>query len=219
VPNAGVTLASNPPEDSRTGNTFFYQADGTFTITATSGSIAGEPPLTASLTVTVDGQGPVIACLQPIDGGMVNASPGSLQFQGTVNSSRGIAAFTVNGDDVTVVEGAFSTPIATTFGLNVVDLAVVDSAGLTAHKICSFVLSPTWATEGQLTGNTVMLRASQSAIDDNSRAGALNSLDDLLFAVVNAAALHDALHQQSVEAGRVRSADRDIRHRELHDQQ
>ena len=43
--------------------------------------------LTASLTVTVDGEGPVIACLQPIDGGMVNASPGVLAFQGTVNSS------------------------------------------------------------------------------------------------------------------------------------
>lgn len=195
VPNAVVTLASDPAEDSRTGNTFVYQADGTFTITATADPIAGEPPLTASLIVTVDGQGPAIACLQPIDGGMVNAAPGSsLLFQGTVNSSRGISAFTVNGVDTPVVEGSFSTSIATAFGLNVVDLSVVDSAGLTAHKICSFVLSATWASESQLTANTVTLKAVQSAIDDNSRAGALNSFDDLLHAVINSSDLRDTLH-------------------------
>jgi hypothetical protein len=194
VPNAAVTLVSNPPEDSRTGNTFVYQADGTFTITATSASIGGEPPLTASLTVTIDGEGAAIACLSPIDGGMITASPGSsLLFRGTVNSSHGVSAFTVNGADVAIVEGAFATPITTTFGLNVVDLAAVDSAGLTAHKICSFVVSSSWAPEGLLVSDTISLKAVQGAIDDFSRANAIGSFGDLLHAVVNSQAAHDAV--------------------------
>lgn len=194
VSNAPVTLVSDPPEDSRIGDTFVYQSDGTFTITATSDSIGGEAPLSAAVTVTVDGEGPAIACLSPIDGGMINFTPGAtLQFQGTVNSSRGVSAFTVNGTDVPVVEGAFSTPITTRFGLNAVDLAVVDSAGLTAHKICSFVVSSSWAQENQLLADTISLKAIQGAIDDFNRGNGINSFGDLLHAVINSERMRDTV--------------------------
>lgn len=191
VPGAEVTLTSTPAEDARAGTTFVYQSDGTFTIAATA-DVAGET-LTASLAVTVAGQGPAIACTQPFDGAMVTGAPGSLLLHGTVNSTHGITAFTVNGADVAVVDGSFAAAIGTAWGLNVVNLSVVDNNGTTARQTCSFVLSTTWASEEQFIADTVSLKMTQPAFDDFNRGNAIGSFADLLFAAVNAGPVRDAL--------------------------
>ena len=194
VPGAVVTFESSPAEDDRAGNTFVYQSDGTFTITATA-AVTGES-LTASLLLTVQGQGPVIACTQPFDGAMLNGEPGTtLLFQGTVNSTNGVAHFAVNGVDVPVVDGAFSTPIVAAWGLNIVTLDSLDDVGTPAQKVCSFVLSNTWASEQLPTADTVSLKLVQSAVDDLSRADELDSLGDILHAIVNSDVAAETLHR------------------------
>src|SRR5687768_5982793 len=188
-----VTLASSPAEDGRAGNTFVYQSDGAFTITATA-SPDGET-LTATLTITVEGQGPAISCTQPFDGAMVNATPGSLLvLQGTVNSANGISEISVNGVPVTVVGDAFSATINTVRGLNVVTLAVVDGAGIPARQTCSFVLSDTWVREDETAGDAISLKLVQTAIDDVNRGDGVSSLADMLFAVINGSQVRDTLH-------------------------
>ena len=195
VPNAAVTLESTPAEDSRTGNTFIYHSDGTFTITAT-GEGGGQPPVSASLTLTVHGAGASITCAAPFDGGMINATPGAmLAVTGSVSSINGISQFTVNGTDAGVAaDGTFSAAITSQWGLNTVDLALIDNSGLQARQLCSFIVANRWTAEGQLTANTVMLKLAQSAIDDTVRAGGINSFADILHTVLNSAALRDSLH-------------------------
>ena len=192
VSNAAVTLASTPSEDARVGDTFIYESDGTFTITATANP-DGET-LTASIALTVQGQGPVAACTQPVDGAMLDRAPGPLTLQGSVNSSNGISQFTVNGENVTVIDGAFTTTINAAWGLNVVSLMVVDNAGTAAQRTCAFVLSDTWAGEDQPAADTISLKLVQAAIDDATRMDGVDSLDDMLFAVINGSRARDTLH-------------------------
>jgi hypothetical protein len=186
-----VTLASHPAEDGRVANTFVYQSDGTFTVTATA-TPDGET-LTAAVTMTVEGQGPAIACTQPFNGAMVNGVPGSLLLQGTVNSGNGISEVTVNGAAVTVSGDSFSATINTVWGLNVVTLAVVDGAGMPARTTCSFVLADSWVPEDQHAGDAISLKLVQSAVDDNNRANAVNSFADILHAVINSASIGSTL--------------------------
>lgn len=193
VPGAAVALVSDPAEDARAGNTFVYHSDGTFTITATAEPIAGEP-LTASVAVTVQGHGTLLACTQPFDGAMVQGVPGSMILQGTVDSTNGVSHVTVNGTEVAVSDGTFSTAISTAWGLNVVTLAAVDNAGATARKVCSFVVSQTWVPEDQINVDTVSLKLVQGAVDDFNRSSALNSLGDILSAIVNADGSRQTLH-------------------------
>ena len=199
VANADVTLESTPAEDARIGNTFIYESDGTFTITATANP-DGEA-LTASIAITVHGQGPVAACTHPVDGAMLQRSPGPLTLQGTVNSSNGIAQFTVNGEDVAVIDGAFTTTIDAAWGLNLASLIVVDNAGTAVKRTCAFVLSDRWVREDHLASDTISMKLVQSAIDDNNRAGGVNSFADMLFAVINGSHVGNTLHNALLAAG------------------
>lgn len=193
IPNAVVALASTPAEDSRTGDTFVYHSDGTYTITATA-EAAGQPSSTASITLTVQGAGTTIACAPGFDNRMITGTPGPLAFGGSVSSVNGISQFTVNGADVAVAaDGTFTTSITAGWGVNTVILALVDNAGLQTQQVCSFLLSNIWVEEDQFNANSVMLRNAQAAIDDISRAGGINSVGDVLFGVLNSVTLRDTL--------------------------
>ena len=194
VPNAVVTLQSTPVEDSRTGDTFVYHADGTFTITATA-EAGGQPPMTASLTITVQRAGATIACAPQFDGGMITLAPGAaVVFSGSVNSVNGISHFNVNGAEVGVeADGTFTTSINSVWGVNTIELALVDNSGLQTRRLCSFVSSAQWVNETQFDNDSVMLRNAQGSIDDNNRAGGINSFADFLHAVINSAPVRDTL--------------------------
>jgi hypothetical protein len=193
IPGVVADLVSDPAADSRTGSTFVFQADGLYTITA-SVDQNGET-ITAAVQLQVQGRGPTITCSNPIDGGFLNLAPGAaLTLAGSVNNIAGVTTFTVNGQPVAVgADGGFSTPISTRWGLNFVDLALVDSAGRSARRTCTFMVSNLWAAEGGLQSDTVSFKAVQSAIDDGNRAGAINSFGDLLYAVLNSGDLPNTL--------------------------
>jgi IPT/TIG domain/Glucodextranase, domain B len=192
VPGATADLESDPAADSRIGDTFVYQADGLYTITARVDR-NGES-FTASVQLRVEGRGPTITCSNPLDGGFVNGAPGTaLPLRGSVSNVTGVTTFTVNGQPVALgADGGFSTSISTRFGLNFVDVALVDDAGRPARRTCTFLLSDTWAPENSLMSNIVSFKATQAAVDDSNRSGAINSLGDLLYVVANSAGLPNA---------------------------
>jgi hypothetical protein len=210
VPGVIPDLVSEPPADARVGNTFVYLTDGIYEITATAAADGGGP-IVASLAIRVEGHGPTIACTQPIDGAILNATPGStISFTGSVASLDGVTAFTVNGTPVAVdAAGTFTTPISAIWGMNFVDLEVVDGSGRPSNRTCSFLLSSSWAPEHMLLSNTVMFRAAQAAIDDGSRAGGasgVNSFADILAVVLNAQGLRDTLHAALLAADPLKPA-------------
>lgn len=211
VPNAVVTLASTPAEDSRTGNTFIYDTDGTYTITAV-GEGGGQPAVTASLTLTVRGAGATITCAPPFDGGMINSSPGSLlSFAGSVSSVNGVSQFTVDGTDVPVgSDGTFTTTIPAAWGLNAVDLALVDNSGLETRQLCSFLASDRWVAEGDVDDNSIMFRNAQGAIDDGSRAGSINSFADVVYILINSPSVHSALDSALLAANPLKPSSCDV---------
>jgi hypothetical protein len=199
VPIAGVPidLVSTPPADARDGNTFTYLNDGIYTITATAvGVLINGAPVTASVQIRVGEVSRRLMCQTPFDGGLVTAPPGSsITLTGSVDLSQGLTGFFVNGTPVSVnATGGFSVAIATQWGLNFADLRLIDGAGAEVREICSFLLSSTWAPDTHQQANTVSLRLAQSAVDDVGRAGAAESLGDILHTVLNSAALADTLH-------------------------
>ncbi|MEO8846391.1 MAG: hypothetical protein ABI591_18765 [Kofleriaceae bacterium] len=149
----------------------------------------------ADLDLIVNTSGPKITCGAPVDASMLNLSPGSsLTFTGSAVDTNGTMAVTVNGTPVTVDgNGGFSTAVTTRFGINFVEIKATDDYGLDTVKVCTFLVASQWAGFNVPYSDTVSLRLAQSAIDDGSRAGQINSLGDLLNTVANSAGLHTAL--------------------------
>jgi len=203
ISNASVELTSNPAANQQVGNRFVYMADGVYTVTATVlGDTEGGLPVTASLTVTVDGHGPAIACDSPLDGAILDQTPGSvLTVQGSVTDMSGVAEFRLNGAAAPVdASGAFAVPLTSGWGINFVDLAAVDTVGRETRRTCAFLLSDTWAPDSGTLSDTISLRARQAAFDDGSRAGGLNSFTDLLHTVLSSNGLRDTLHTNLLAA-------------------
>ena len=84
--------------------------------------------------------------------------------------------------------------------MNHVDIEATDTLGNVRRELCTFVVADRFVDEGALLANSVMLRMAQSAVDDNSRAGAINSIDDILAAVLNSQGLRDTLHSALLAA-------------------
>jgi Bacterial Ig-like domain/IPT/TIG domain/Glucodextranase, domain B/Galactose oxidase, central domain len=209
VPGAVAELVSVPAPSSRVGSTFVFQANGSYTITAT--VTAGGQPITAATRITVDGTLSTITCGEPFDGAFLNRAPGPVTVTGAVSTQGGVGTLTVNGSPVTVgASGAFSTTVTAVRGINFVDLAATDASGNSARRTCAFMLGDVWAPEGQFLSNGVSFRAAQAAIDDGNRAGAVNSLGDILALVVSSTGLRDAVHARLQAANPFKPASCDL---------
>lgn len=140
-----------------------------------------------------------LACVYPADGATVNIAPGSsLTFRGSATDPDGVARVTVNGVEVPrSTDGSFTSALTTRFGLNFVDLQATDSNGQESRQTCSFLAADRWAPEATPSNDTVVLRLAQAAFDDGARGGAVNSMADIVAAMVNspqlAATAHSAL--------------------------
>ncbi|HXJ34122.1 MAG TPA: hypothetical protein VMS22_08775 [Candidatus Eisenbacteria bacterium] len=140
--------------------------------------------------------GPItILCQSPGDAEMLDLPPGStLDFHGHAFHPVGIDTVTVNGTPVPVgADGSFSLPITTDFGINFVDIVATNAVGEQRAATCAFLAAGSFAAEDVILDNDVMLRLGQAAIDDNSRAGSINSVDDVLGAILNSAGLLNTL--------------------------
>jgi hypothetical protein len=181
-----------------------FLADGTYTLTATvTPPTQDDIPLTASVMVTVDSSGPVIGCGSPANAAILNQAPGSsVTFNGTVSDASGVASVRVNGTNVAVNgSGGFSRAITSVFGINFVEVAATDTNGVETTRLCSFLLADQWAPpNASLYNDTVALRLAQAAIDDGNRSAPINSLGDILHAVLNSNGLRTTLHNALLAA-------------------
>jgi hypothetical protein len=203
VPNAQVIKTSanvtgSGPTNQIGFDRFSYGGDGLYRVTGTvSGPTDGNVVLSGTVDILVDSNGPDIRCDSPGDGTVVVLSPGApVTFHGSVSDVNGLAAggVMVNGNPVNVAgDGSFQLDVTTTYGINFIDLVATDANGQQNSRTCAFLVADRFVNEGALLDNSVMLRLAQSAVDDNSRAGAINSLDDILSIVLNSPGLASTL--------------------------
>lgn len=196
VPDAPISYASAPSASATLGSSHFqYLNGGFYTVTATvpTPTSTGQP-LTSSLQIEVGGIGPTIECDSPLDGAMLDKAPGSsVTFSGTVQSPNGGVTVTVNGAPATLSGSGFSAPITTRFGVNFAEIVAKDKNGAESTRTCSFLVANQWASETQLYSDTIDLKLTQTAVDDNNRNNGLNSFADILYAVANSAGLENTI--------------------------
>jgi hypothetical protein len=182
---------------------FRFLRDGRYVLTATvAPPTQDDIPLTASTEVIVDGNGPAIDCEDPLDGAILDLTPGgTLTFRGSVSDLTGILEARVNGTPVTLGRGgAFSTTLTTRYGINFVDISAVDGTGRESSRTCAFLVANTWAPDDRTASDMLSLRLRQAAFDDTVRTGGLNSLADVLHTVLNSSGLRDTLHTSLLAA-------------------
>lgn len=196
VPDAIVDMVSEPAaDDTLGGNRFRYFEDGTYVVTATvAPPTQDDALLQGQVTIVVNGNGPQIQCTGPRDGDMIVAAPGStITVTGAVDDASGVSEVRVNGNLATLEGGNFRADVTTQFGINFVDVVARDSFGAESTATCAFLASARYADPGAILGDVLSLKLRQEAIDDNNRGDALDSLNDLLHAVLNSAGLRNQL--------------------------
>lgn len=203
ITDVEVPTVSEPPGQALGGGRYRYFEDGRYEVTATVlPPTEGDVPLVASTEIVVDGSGPAIRCDDPVDGGILNVAPGTtITFRGSVDDQTGVGTVRVNGSWIPIeADGSFATPIVTRFGINFVDLAAVDGTGRETSRTCAFLVADTWAPDDRTFSDTVSLRLRQAAIDDSNRSDGLDSLADILHAVLNSQGLRNQLHMALLAA-------------------
>jgi hypothetical protein len=172
-----------------------FDADGVYTVRVqVAGETEGGAELSQELSIRVDGTGPSLDCVEPLNGQMLDRTPGRMLFRGRVSDLSVISEVRVDGSPVTVAaDGTFSAMVDAAYGINTVRLSGVDSGGVEDTALCSFLLSDSWGDEAEGIGSPVSFAVRQQAVDDSSRAGATTSLGDLLHTAINSAGLASSL--------------------------
>lgn len=178
------SLGANPFGNGR----YRFDAEGTFIVTLqVDGPTQGGQAVQTSVAVTINGDGPGINCDNPLDGTMVDMSPGALAtFEGSVADANGVDTLLINGSAVTVeADGTFSTLVSTQWGINFVEIVATDQFGEENSRTCSFLVSDYYSSQSTYMDDAVALKLRQPAVDDGSRVGGITSLADLLHTVLN----------------------------------
>lgn len=207
VTKTAVPTVGNGPATQLGQGTWRLDAEGRYLVTATvTGATDMNLPVSASVELIVNSRGPAISCTN--DAGMINMTPGNAYVvSGNANDAAGVASLTVNGAAVSVAsDGSWATQITTRFGMNFVDITATDGFGEPTTKVCTFLIANRYgsvATNATI-GDTVSLKMTQEAVDDNNRNDGLDSLDDILYAVINSAGLSNSLHNSLLAANPIK---------------
>jgi hypothetical protein len=179
-----------------------FDAEGVYTATvAVDGPTFQGISLTRSTRIVVNSEGPSIQCDNPVDGSMLQATPGgAITLTGSVSDVNGVQAVTVNGSGASLNGGTFSAQVSTRFGINFAEVVARDQFGEENSITCSFLVAPRFNAENGFIDDSVMLKLRQPAIDDNNPSD-LDSLNDLLHAVVNSPGLATELENGLTSGG------------------
>lgn len=144
--------------------------------------------------VLVNSLGPAITCAN--DASMLMRTPGTtLTVTGQANDANGVASLTVNGNPVAIgTDGSFSAQITTRFGMNFVHVSATDSLGEPTSKVCTFLISGSYANASQPIDDTVTLKLTQPAVDDGNRSAPINSFGELLYTIINSSGMSNTIH-------------------------
>lgn len=143
----------------------------------------GGAEVSDSVTVLVDTTAPEIVIDWPARGEIVSGAPGApITVRGhVVEVGAGLSSLTLAGQTVTVdASGAFTFPLATSWGINLIEGNATDGAGNRRELAQSFELatryrqaSPGRVQSGKIASG-VVVRLGQAVLDDNA-----SDVDDL----------------------------------------
>ncbi len=196
VPDAQVAHQVNPSANQFGRARWEFNQEGTYNVAAeVTGQTKGGMTLEASSEITVNGEGPTIECDSPSHAATVDAAPGDpVKLAGTVRDAHDVDSLTVDGNSVNVRSGgSFSTNLDTRYGINFVDITATDSYGEENSRTCAFLIADNWQAEDEYMTGAVSLLLGQDALDDGYASSLLNSLMDIVDAVLESQGLLDEL--------------------------
>lgn len=129
-----VTINGTPVAVSGgTASTTLQLTEGDTEIVAIATDRAGNTT-TASVSVTYDAGAPVITVTAPTEGAATNQT--TITTTGTViEDATGVESFTINGNEIELIDDAFSVEIDLTEGANVIEYSATDGSGQTGSVI------------------------------------------------------------------------------------
>ena len=204
IDDAPIIFTSMPEGVEFGTGRFRYLDEGLYTVTAiVDGPTHMGAMLSGSVDILVNGTGPAIDCVSPAYGSQVDTAPGStVTFQGMLSDTNGALDVSVNGSLVNLeADGSFSRDITVRYGMNFVDVTGTDSFGEQNSRTCVFQVSDNWSPESELVADSLTLKLTQNAIDDSVANDGLDSLNDVLLAILNSNGLILTLHDALVALG------------------
>jgi hypothetical protein len=179
-PNYPVNISSAPVLNGFGPRRYRLEEEGIFQIQVAVPDT--EPVLSAQLEVMVDDRGPVVDCDAPAFGSILTAQDGErISLNGSVDDLSGVTAIMVDGTPISFDGGtSFSTSIATTPGLNIVEVEATDGLGQSSRSLCGFFVAPQYEQGSRVVDGTIALDLRQGAIDDGDNGAQINSFGDLV---------------------------------------
>jgi hypothetical protein len=161
-------------------------------VCTTGPTVTGEP-LCATTAILVDAGGPSVGCTAPEPAAMV-LTDAPVRLEGQVGDVAGVEQVTVDGVPVPVdPSGRFSVEVAPHWGLNVHDVVATDAVGNANSTFCTYFAADRYHPENEPLLDAIQLVLTQGAVDDGPPDRPLNSLTDLLRAVIDSQGLIDTL--------------------------
>lgn len=169
-------------------------AEGRYTLeVCTTGPTASGMPLCAAANILVDAGGPSVGCTAPAPTAMLPLGE-PVRLEGEVGDVAGVQTVTVDGVPVAIdAQGRFSVAVDPTWGLNVHDVVATDALGNANSTFCTYFAADRYHPEAQPLADAIQLVLTQGAIDDGPPDRPLQSLTDLLRAVINSPGLVDTI--------------------------
>jgi hypothetical protein len=203
VDDITVAYETSPALPSPSEARFRFPADGTYTLTATVTSPTFESAvLTASETVFVNSAGPAIQCMRvdapalPSDAYMLQRAPSTLIVPVRVTATFQVQSVTIGGQPATLnpTTGNYQAGVAAGFGMTFVDVVARDQFGRENSTTCFLLVAETFQPETSTMGGAIGFRLNPNAISDPA-AGGLNSINDILGAVLTSDRLRQLVDQ------------------------
>lgn len=173
---------------------FQFEADGSYQLSAAVTSPTKDNiPLSITLPVVVDTSGPAISCRRFDNPGveseayMVQAAPGNVSFPVGVTDAFTVSSVKINGTTATFnsTSQVFTATVPIGFGMNFVDVVATDQFGQENSTTCFVLAAPTYTPENNSLGDSLDLRLDQEAVGDGGLTGPIDSLNDILFVILN----------------------------------
>jgi hypothetical protein len=216
VDDVALIYGSSPAVPSPSEARFQFAADGSFTLSASVTSATKDNiPLSVSLPVFVNSAGPAITCRRfdspatDAEAYMVQIGPSTVAFPVNVTDDFTVSSVTIGGTAATfnASTGNFEAPVAMAFGMNFIDVIATDQFGKENSTTC-FVLAGEFFTSENLHMNgSLGFRLDPNAVGDASTAGNINSLNDILFTILNSAELKTLVNNGLVSANPINNGD------------